>query len=68
MLIWTSNLNAMKISLKILLFIIVLFPIQKGAGQAKHTFEIKGGEFVYDDRPIQIHSGEMHYARIPKEY
>lgn len=34
----------------------------------KHTFEIKGGEFVYDGKPIKIHSGEMHFARIPKEY
>jgi len=38
------------------------------AQQAKHTFEIKDGNFVYDGKPIQIHSGEMHYARIPHEY
>lgn len=37
-------------------------------GQAKHTFEIKDGNFVYDGKPIQIHSGEMHYARIPHQY
>lgn len=36
--------------------------------QQKHTFEIKDGNFVYDGKVIQIHSGEMHFARIPKEY
>jgi beta-galactosidase len=34
----------------------------------KSTFEIKNGEFVYNNKPIKIYSGEMHYARIPKEY
>ena len=36
--------------------------------QKKHTFEIKDGQFLYDGKPTQIHSGEMHYARIPQEY
>jgi beta-galactosidase len=36
--------------------------------QAQHTFEIKSGQFVYDGKPVQIRSGEMHYARIPKPY
>lgn len=36
--------------------------------KAAHTFEVKGGEFVYDGKPIKIHSGEMHFARVPKEY
>ncbi len=58
----------MKIPAKILLFILVLFPFQNNSAQAKHTFEIKDGQFVYDQQPIQIHSGEMHFARIPKEY
>jgi len=35
---------------------------------AKHSFEIKNGSFVYDGKPIQIHSGEMHFARIPHQY
>ena len=58
----------MKIPAKILFLILVLFPFQKNSAQAKHTFEIKDGHFVYDQQPIQIHSGEMHFARIPKEY
>ncbi|MBO9675291.1 MAG: beta-galactosidase [Sphingobacteriaceae bacterium] len=34
----------------------------------KHTFAIEGGNFLLDGKPIQIYSGEMHYARIPKPY
>ncbi|SIS61664.1 beta-galactosidase [Filimonas lacunae] len=36
--------------------------------QGKHQFDIKDGNFLYDGKPVQIHSGEMHYARVPKEY
>ena len=39
-----------------------------GFAQAKHTFEVKDGNFVYDGKTIQIHSGEMHFARVPKQY
>lgn len=38
------------------------------SAKAKHTFEIKGGNFVYDGKAIQIHSGEMHYSRVPAPY
>lgn len=55
-----------------LLFIALMLILSLGASttqaQNRHTFEIKGGEFVYDGKPIKIHSGEMHFARIPKEY
>lgn len=36
--------------------------------KAKHTFAITGGNFVYDGKPIQMHSGEMHYSRVPAPY
>jgi len=36
--------------------------------QGNHSFEIKDGQFIYDKKPVQIHSGEMHYARIPAPY
>ncbi len=36
--------------------------------QAKHTFAIKDGNFLYDNKPIHIYSGEMHYARVPEAY
>lgn len=36
--------------------------------QSKHLFEVKDGNFMYDRKPIQILSGEMHYTRIPHQY
>ncbi|WP_447640559.1 MULTISPECIES: glycoside hydrolase family 35 protein [Chitinophagaceae] len=38
------------------------------AQKAKHTFEIKEGSFVYDGKPIMLHAGEMHFARVPHQY
>ena len=48
-------------------FYILIFATTTFA-QQKHTFEIKDGNFFYDGKPIQIHSGEMHFARVPKAY
>lgn len=54
---------------KALLSLLLLILITSQAfSQAKHTFKIADGNFIYDGRPIQIHSGEMHFARIPKAY
>jgi len=36
--------------------------------KSSHTFEIDSTSFLLDGLPFQIISGEMHYARIPKEY
>lgn len=33
-----------------------------------HRFGMEGDHFVLDGKPFQIISGEMHYARIPREY
>lgn len=38
------------------------------AQKSKHSFAIDNGNFQYDGKPVQLHSGEMHYARIPHEY
>lgn len=32
------------------------------------SFGVEGDHFVLDGRPIQVLSGEMHYARIPRAY
>ena len=32
------------------------------------TFEIKNGEFYLNNKEFKIHSGELHYSRVPKEY
>lgn len=41
---------------------------QAQQNKPKHSFEIKNGSFLYDGKPIQIHSGEMHFARVPHQY
>jgi len=42
--------------------------MMSGVIAQQHTFEIKNGSFLYDGKSIQIHSGEMHYSRVPHEY
>ena len=32
------------------------------------SFEIKEGQFLLNGKPLRIYGGEMHYARIPREY
>lgn len=36
--------------------------------KVKHTFAIANGSFLYDGKAIQLHSGEMHYSRVPAPY
>lgn len=36
--------------------------------EPSHHISIEGNQFILDDKPFQIISGEMHYARIPREY
>lgn len=50
--------------LGILVFFLVPFSV---LGQSK-AFTISDGEFRQDGKIIKIHSGEMHYERIPREY
>lgn len=38
------------------------------ADKNKHTFRFGNGEFLLDEKPFQIISGELHPARIPVEY
>lgn len=37
-------------------------------GQVKHSFQLKGTNFLLDGKPYRIISGEIHPARIPVEY
>jgi len=39
-----------------------------GAEQAKHTFAIGEDHFLLDGQPFQIRCGEVHAARVPREY
>lgn len=38
------------------------------AQKARHTFSLGENEFLLDGKPFQIISGELHPARIPREY
>jgi beta-galactosidase len=42
--------------------------LAQGAIAQKHTFTFEKRQFMLDGKPYQIISGEMHPARIPKEY
>ncbi len=53
---------------KIFLFLLVIFLSLNCFSQRKHSFQIKDGSFFYDGKQIQIHSGEMHFARVPRAY
>lgn len=50
-----------------LLMTLLLVPMLSTAA-AKQTFEIKDGHFYRNGKIVSIHSGEMHYARIPHQY
>jgi beta-galactosidase len=36
--------------------------------RVNHEFAVRGDRFTLDGKPFVIRSGEMHYARIPREY
>jgi beta-galactosidase len=38
------------------------------AGQATHTFAIGDEDFLLDGQRLQIRCGEIHFARVPREY
>jgi beta-galactosidase len=54
-------------NLRLLRFAFMLC-IVGNASAARNSFVIKNGNFVYNGKPIMIHAGEMHYARIPAPY
>lgn len=33
-----------------------------------HSFAISGNQFLFDGKPYQVISGEMHYPRVPRAY
>ncbi|MEK7226948.1 MAG: beta-galactosidase family protein, partial [Bacteroidota bacterium] len=47
-------------------FLLVVF--FSSLAQTKHSFSLSKNDFLLDGKPFQIISGEMHPARIPKEY
>lgn len=43
-------------------------PLSAQAAKPSHTFEIGTNDFLLDGKPFQIRCGELHFARIPREY
>jgi beta-galactosidase len=53
------------------LFVVACFAFAtqaKGDTRKHRVFGIEGDHFVLDGKPFKIISGELHYARIPREY
>lgn len=52
------------------IFVLLLFGIAGGTlcAQERHHFRLNKEGFFLDGKPFQIISGEMHPARIPREY
>ncbi len=48
--------------------ILLLFVVASICSAQKQTFTLSPDNFLLDGKPFQIISGEMHPARIPKEY
>lgn len=40
----------------------------KAETKAAHTFSIGKADFLLDGKPLQIRCGELHFARVPREY
>lgn len=69
-----SKKHEMKIKkdkILLILFVIIYlcsFNVQSFSQVPKHTFKIGEKDFLLDGKPFQIRCGELHFARIPKEY
>lgn len=57
-----------KIRYSLFCLVLLLNNIIIEAQKEHQSFEIKNGQFIHNNEPINIYSGEIHYARIPKEY
>jgi beta-galactosidase len=55
-------------TLTLLTFVLLGFFLSNAYAAAPRTFAVGSDAFLLDGKPIQIISGEMHYARIPPEY
>jgi beta-galactosidase len=55
-------------SRSLLMGLLLFTLISNSQAQSKHTFTLGDTDFLLDGKPLQMISGEMHCARIPKEY
>lgn len=52
----------------LLAFVLLLAHLSKAEPRATSTFSIGENDFLLDGKPFLIRCGEMHFARIPREY
>ena len=55
-------------ALGLVLLTVVPFLLPAFAQQPVHTFGFGDSTFLLDGKPIVLISGEMHFARVPREY
>src|SRR2546421_7814231 len=66
-------INRTQLILAMVLLVLMAGPVfsqQTSASSRKsaHTFGWQGEHFLLDGKPFQIISGDMHYARVPRQY
>ena len=54
--------------LKLALLLLMLSQCDLSAQVPRHTFALGEKDFLLDGKPFQIIAGEMHFARIPRQY
>ena len=64
----TSALNRYSTFMKKAFFLLLITAFTQLSFAQKHEFTLSKSSFLLDGKPFQIISGEMHPARIPKEY
>lgn len=55
-------------ALSVLMLISALFLFSSCHKPAPQTFEVGEGSFLLDGKPFVVKAGELHFARIPREY
>lgn len=48
--------------------IVIVTAFTSPATAVEHNFSIGKSDFLLDDKPLQIRCGELHFARVPREY
>ncbi|MBN1360249.1 MAG: beta-galactosidase [Sedimentisphaerales bacterium] len=55
-------------SLVLLVIVGAIMPWAAARGQVMHRFTIGERDFLLDGQRLQIRCGEIHFARVPREY
>jgi len=65
----TSNRLCFRFAALLSMFVPMICPAHGASADAKvHRFEIGAADFLLDGEPLQVRCGEIHFARVPREY